>query len=148
MAGVRRIQGRGHLGDQRHDPVGRKPTARPPQQRRQVTPDDEPGRDVRPVCHVPSLPRRPQFERYRNGMSAQPAEHDGHDVIHLGGEAAVVVPMYEYRTLKALKDRAAPDELDAAETDAAIAQYEEWVAAGRHGEMTHEEAMARLLTTQ
>jgi hypothetical protein len=56
--------------------------------------------------------------------------------------------MHEYRTLKALKDRAAPDELDEAETDAAIAAYEEWVAAGRLGEITHEEAMARLLTGQ
>jgi hypothetical protein len=81
-------------------------------------------------------------------MSAQPSEHDGHDVIHLGGEAAVVVPMHEYRTLKALKDRAAPGELDEAETEAAIAEYEEWTAAGRPGEMTHEEAMARLLTGQ
>jgi hypothetical protein len=81
-------------------------------------------------------------------MSAQPSEHDGHDVIHLGGEAAVVVPMHEYRTMKALKDRAAPDELDEAETDAAIAAYEEWVAAGRPGEITHEEAIARLLASQ
>lgn len=78
-------------------------------------------------------------------MSAQPSEHDGHDVIRLGGEAAVVVPMHEYRTLKALRDRAAPGELDEAESDAAVAEYEEWVVAGRPGEMTHEEAMARLL---
>ena len=78
-------------------------------------------------------------------MSAQPSEHDGHDVIRLGGESAVVVPMHEYRTLKALRDRAAPDELDEAETDAAIAEYEDWAAAGRHGELTHEEAMGRLL---
>jgi hypothetical protein len=38
--------------------------------------------------------------------------------------------MHEYRTLKALRDRAASGELDQAETDAAIAEYEEWVAAG------------------
>ena len=79
-------------------------------------------------------------------MSAQPSEHDGHDVIRLGGEAAVVVPLHEYRTLKALRDRAAPGELDEAEIDAAVAEHEEWVAAGRPGEMTHEEAMAQLLT--
>jgi hypothetical protein len=79
-------------------------------------------------------------------MSAQASEHDGHDVIHLGGEAAVVVPMHEYRTLKVLKDRAAPGDLDEAETEAAIAEYEDWVAAGRPGELTHEEAMARILT--
>jgi len=81
-------------------------------------------------------------------MSAQASEHDGHGVIHLDGETAVVVPMHEYRTLKALRDRATPGELDEAETEAAIAEYEEWVAAGRPGEMTHEEAMSRLLTSQ
>jgi len=81
-------------------------------------------------------------------MSAQASEHDGHGVIHLGVETAVVVPMHEYRTLRALKDRATSRDLDEAETDAAIAEYEEWVAAGRPGEMTHEEAMARLLTDQ
>ena len=83
-----------------------------------------------------------------NAMSAQTSEHDGHDVIRLGGETAVVVPMHEYRTLEALRDRATPGELDEAETEAAIAEYEEWVAAGRPGEMTHEEAMARLLSSQ
>jgi hypothetical protein len=30
--------------------------------------------------------------------------------------------------------------------DAAVAEHEAWVAAGRPGELTHEEAMARLLT--
>ena len=80
--------------------------------------------------------------------SAQASEHDGHGVIRLDGETAVVVPMHEYRTLKALRDRATPGELDEAETEAAIAEYEEWVAAGRPGEMTHEEAMARLLPNQ
>jgi hypothetical protein len=39
-------------------------------------------------------------------MRAQPSEHDSHDVIRLGGETAVVVPVHEYRTLKALRDRA------------------------------------------
>jgi len=78
-------------------------------------------------------------------MAAQPSGHEGHDIIHPGGEAAVVVPLREYRTLKALEDRATPGELDEAETDAAIAEYEEWEAAGRPGEITHEEAMARLL---
>jgi hypothetical protein len=78
-------------------------------------------------------------------MTAQPSDPDGHDIIRLGGETAVVVPLREYRTLEALRDRATPGELDEAETDAAIAEYEEWVAAGRCGELTHEQAMARLL---
>jgi hypothetical protein len=79
-------------------------------------------------------------------MTAQPSEHDGHGIIRLGGETGVVVTLHEYRTLKALRDRATPSELDEAETDAAIAEHEEWIAAGCLGEMTHEEAMARLLT--
>ena len=32
-------------------------------------------------------------------MNAQPSEHEGHDVIRLGGETAVVVAMREYHTL-------------------------------------------------
>ena len=70
---------------------------------------------------------------------------DGHDVIRLGGETAVVVPLHEYQILKALKDRATPGELAEAETEAAITGYEQWAAAGRPGEMTHEQATARLL---
>src|ERR1700721_1205764 len=55
-------------------------------------------------------------------MSAQPEEHGGsHDVIHLGGETAVVVPLDEYRMLAALRDRASADEIEEAEIDAAIA---------------------------
>jgi hypothetical protein len=77
-------------------------------------------------------------------MSAQPS--DDHDIIHLGSETGVVVPMHDYRTLLALRDRASAQEIDQAETDAAIAEYEEWVAVGRPGELTHEQAMARLLT--
>ena len=47
-------------------------------------------------------------------MSAQPSEHDGHDVIRLGGEAAVVVQMHEYQTLKALRDRASAEQVEEA----------------------------------
>jgi hypothetical protein len=78
-------------------------------------------------------------------MSVQPADHGGHDIIHLGDEAAVVVPLHEYRMLKALELRATPDDLDEAQIDAAIIEHEAWVEAGRPGELTHEEAMARLL---
>jgi hypothetical protein len=79
-------------------------------------------------------------------VSVQPSDHGGHDIIHLGGETAVVVPLYEYRMLKALERRATPEDLDEAQIDAAIAEHEAWVEAGRPGELTHEEAMARLLT--
>ena len=57
-------------------------------------------------------------------MSAQPSADDGHDVIRLGGEAAVVVPIHEYHTLKALRHRASAEQVEEAEIDAAIAEHE------------------------
>jgi len=59
--------------------------------------------------------------------------------------AAVVVPVDEYRKLRALERLASPDELDAAEADAVLEAHREWVAAGRPGAVSHEEAMAELL---
>jgi hypothetical protein len=80
-------------------------------------------------------------------MSARPAEYgDRHDVIHLGGEAAVVVPLHEYRMLTALRERASAEEIEGAEVDAAIAENEAWKAAGRPGgTIPHEVAAAELL---
>ena len=66
-------------------------------------------------------------------MNARPSEHDSHDVIRLGGETAVVVPMHEYQTLKALRDRASAVQVGEAEIDAVIAEHETWKAAGRPG---------------
>jgi hypothetical protein len=83
---------------------------------------------------------------YDGVVTAQPAEaFDQHDVIHLGGETAVVVPVDEYRKLRALERLAPPDELEAAEADAVLEAHREWVAAGRPGAVSHEEAMAELL---
>jgi hypothetical protein len=49
-------------------------------------------------------------------MSARPEERGGsHDVIRLGGETAVVVPLQEYRMLAALRERASADEIEEAE---------------------------------
>ena len=80
-------------------------------------------------------------------MSASPDERSGgHDVIHLGGETAVVVPLDEYRMLAALRERASAGEIEEAEIDAAIAEHEAWKAAGRPGgTLSHEAAMAELL---
>jgi hypothetical protein len=80
-------------------------------------------------------------------MSARPEEHVGsHDVIRLGGETAVVVPLDEYRMLAALRKRASADEIEEAEMDAAIAEHEVWKASGRPGgTVSHEAAMAELL---
>jgi hypothetical protein len=93
--------------------------------------------DARAECRTPP---------YDEGMSAQSTESsDQHDVIHLGGEAAVVVPMDEYRRLRALERRASAEDLEAAEADAVLQAHREWVAAGRPGAVSHEEAMAELL---
>jgi len=79
-------------------------------------------------------------------VSAQPAEHgDQYDVIHLGGETAVVVPVDEYQRLRALERHASAEDLDAAEADAILQRHRDWVAAGRPGARSHEEVMAELL---
>lgn len=80
-------------------------------------------------------------------MSARLEEQGGgHDMIHLGGETAVVVPLPEYRMLTALRERASAEEIEVAEIDAAIAENEAWKAAGRPGgTISHEDAIAVLL---
>jgi hypothetical protein len=81
-------------------------------------------------------------------MTAQPAGPlgaDPHEVIHLGGEAAVVVPVAEYRRLRALEQLASPNDLEGAEAAAALEEYREWSAAGRPGAISHEQARRLLL---
>jgi hypothetical protein len=80
-------------------------------------------------------------------MSARPAEPgDGHDVIHLGGKTAVVVPLHEYRMLSTLRERASAEEIEEAEVEAAIAEHEAWKAAGRPGgTIPHKAVVAELL---
>lgn len=85
-------------------------------------------------------------------MTPQPADAaadqrraDQYDVIHLGGEAAVVVPMDEYRRLRALDRHASAEARDEADIQATLEAHREWVAAGRPGAISHEEAMAILL---
>jgi hypothetical protein len=83
-------------------------------------------------------------------MSAQPAEWpadaEQFEVIHLGGEAAAIVPLAELRRLRAIERHASPEIIEEAEAEAILAEYRQWVAAGRPGALTHEEAMAQLLT--
>jgi hypothetical protein len=52
--------------------------------------------------------------------------------------------MYEYHTLKALRDRASAEQVEEAEIDAAIAEHEAWKAAGRPGLKSHKEFMAEV----
>jgi hypothetical protein len=81
-------------------------------------------------------------------MTAQPAGPSGsgpHEMIHLGGETAVVVPLAEFRRLQALDQLASPHEREGAEAAAALEEYREWSAAGRPGAISHEQARRLLL---
>ena len=82
------------------------------------------------------------------GMTAQPAgpvSAGPHEVIHLGGEAAVVVPVAEYRRMRALEALASPQAREDADTAAALEDYREWSAGGRPGAISHEQARRLLL---
>ena len=82
-------------------------------------------------------------------MSVQPAgcpdPAEPFEVIHLGGEAAAVVPLAELRRLRAVERHASRDALEAAEIEATLAAHDEWVAAGCPGARSHEDVMAELL---
>lgn len=67
----------------------------------------------------------------------QPAEQnvtDPYEVIHLGGQAAVIVPLAEFLRLRALESTASREALEDAE-DAAAAQ--EWLAREARGETNY-----------
>jgi len=55
------------------------------------------------------------------------------------------VPLSDLRRLRAVERRAPAAILEEAEIEAALAAHQEWVAAGRPGAVSHEEAMAELL---
>lgn len=82
-------------------------------------------------------------------MSAQPTSDQGlaqpYEVIHLGGQAAAIVPLAELRRLQAVERHASAEALAEAEIEATLADHREWVAAGRPGAVPHEAAMAELL---
>jgi hypothetical protein len=78
-------------------------------------------------------------------MGTQPGSQPAYEVIHLGGEAAAVVPLAELRRLQAVERRASPEALEEAEIEATLAAHDEWVAAGRPGALSHEEVMVELL---
>jgi hypothetical protein len=84
-------------------------------------------------------------------MSAQAADHpdpaEPYEVIHLGGEAAAIVPLAELRRLRAVERHASPEALEEAEIEATLAAHDEWVAAGCPGARSHEDVMAELLSS-
>jgi hypothetical protein len=84
-------------------------------------------------------------------MTAQPDRgrdpSGAYEVIHLGGEAAAIVPLAELRWLRAVERHASPEALEEAEIEATLAAHDEWVAAGCLGALSHEEVMAKLLAS-
>ena len=85
-------------------------------------------------------------------MTAQPADRDpasgpdagSYEVIHLGGKAAVVVPVSDILRLRALDQAASAQELEDAEDQAALADWRAREAAGQTSYVPHDEALPRL----
>jgi hypothetical protein len=81
-------------------------------------------------------------------MTAQPhmpsPDTGSYEVIHLGGQAAVVVPLTDFLRLRALEQAAAPDELEDAEDTAAMLEWKVWDAAGQTTLVSADEARRRL----
>jgi hypothetical protein len=80
-------------------------------------------------------------------LASTPQPAEPYEVIHLGGVAAAIVPLAELRRLRAVERHAPAGTLEAAEIEATLADHREWVAAGRPGAVSHQEAMAELLGT-
>jgi hypothetical protein len=79
-------------------------------------------------------------------MSAQPSDStEPYEVIHLGGEAAAIVPLADLRRLRAVERNATDQAREDAEIEATLAGHDDWVRAGRPGARTHDDAMAELL---
>ena len=79
-------------------------------------------------------------------MSAQPANStEPYEVIHLGGEAAAIVPLADLRRLRAVEHLAPAGVREDAEIEATISGHDEWVRVGRPGARLHDEVMAELL---
>jgi hypothetical protein len=81
-------------------------------------------------------------------MTAQPEvpgpDTGSYEMIHLGGQAAVVVPVADFLRLRALERSAAPQELEDAEDTAAILWWKARDAAGQTTFVPAAEARHRL----
>jgi hypothetical protein len=79
-------------------------------------------------------------------MTAQPADGtEPYEVIHLGGEAAAIVPLADLRRLRAVERHASAEALEDAEAEATLAGHDAWVREGRPGARSHDDVMAELL---
>ena len=79
-------------------------------------------------------------------MTAQPhmssPDTGSYEVIHLGGQAAVVMPVTDFLRLRALEQAAAPHELEDAEDTAAMLEWKARDAAGQTTLVSADEAKA------
>lgn len=83
-------------------------------------------------------------------MTAQhasvPDPEGPYQVIQLGGQEAAIVPLADLRRLQAVERSAPAEVVEAAEIETTLAAHRAWVAAGRPGAVSHDHAMAELLT--
>jgi uncharacterized protein (DUF849 family) len=105
---------------------------------------DKPGRaDVR-GCPPPVAGEAYGFIMTAEASSS-PSQAGPYEVIHLGGQAAAIVPLGELRRLRAVERHASPDAREEAEIEVTLATHDDWVAAGCPGALSHDEVMAELL---
>jgi hypothetical protein len=79
-------------------------------------------------------------------VSAQQADpYERYEFIHLGGQEAAIVPIHDLLRLQAVERLAPAEVVEQAEIHTTLAAHREWVAAGRPGATSHDEAMAELL---
>ena len=81
-------------------------------------------------------------------MSAQPdtpgLDTGSYEVIHLGGQAAVVVPVADFLRLRALEQAATPEDIEDAEDTAAVLEWKARDAAGQTTFVPASDARRRL----
>ena len=81
-------------------------------------------------------------------MTPQPGtpgpDTGSYEVIHLGGQAAVVVPVADFLRLRALEQAATPSELEDAEDTAAVLEWKAQDAAGQTTFVPADHARRRL----
>ncbi|MGH3171702.1 MAG: hypothetical protein ACRDN0_38305 [Trebonia sp.] len=81
-------------------------------------------------------------------MTVQPVDPEPYEVIHLGGEAAAIVPLADLRRLRAVERHASSRALEEAEIETALSEHDEWVVDGRPGARSHKDVMVELLGGQ
>lgn len=77
--------------------------------------------------------------------SSVPDPAEPYQVIRLGGQDAAIVPLSDLRRLQAVERLAPAEVVEEAEIETTLAAHRDWVAAGRPGAVSHEQAMAELL---